>query len=459
VGSRNPEHYGHPRTPLGGDAGSDSYSLHALIAGANLQHIAIRGQGLIDGSGDAFRWKGGGRPKGVYLQNCRDVLVENVNMRNAGSWMQHYRGCDRIAIRGITVFNHATYNNDGLNIDSCRDVRISDCSVDSDDDAVVLKSLSDRPCRNVVIANCTISSHCNSIKMGTESGGGFQNIAITNCTIRSPRHSQAIYGRQRGLAGIALEIVDGGRMDGVLISNVSVKGVSVPIFMRLGNRARQYVKGAPMPGVGTFRNVVISNIIADDASEIGCSITGLPGHPIENVSLSNLKLGFDGGGRKELSSQEVPEKPESYPESTMFGTLPAYGFYCRHVDGLTFCNVQLRTAEPDLRHALVCDDVANLMIDGLHAAWWEGASAMVRLTQARGALIRGCRPRSRVDTFLRLEGDASQRVLLTGNDFSLVATIAESAADAPRNALMQLGNHPSEAAKRTHSKKDTGAAP
>ena len=105
--------------------------------------------------------------------------------------------------------------------------------VDSDDDAIVLKSLSLKPCRNVTIANCVISSHCNAIKMGTESGGGFRNITITNCTICSPRYSKVTYGRQRGLAGLALEIVDGGVLDRVAISNIVIKGVSVPNGMKI----------------------------------------------------------------------------------------------------------------------------------------------------------------------------------------------------------------------------------
>ena len=441
LGSRDKEDYAHSRTPLGDGSEKQSYSYRSLIAGANLQHVAIRGRGTIDGQGSAFRWKGGNRPKVIYLENCRDVLVEGVRMRNAGSWMQHYRNCDRVTIQGIAVFNHVTYNNDGLNIDSCRDVRILGCVVDSDDDAVVLKSLSLRPCENVTIANCVISSHCNAIKMGTESGGGFQNITITNCTICSPRYSKVIYGRQRGLAGIALEIVDGGELNRVAISNIAIKGVSVPIFMRLGNRARQYEEDMPKPGVGTFRNVVVSNIVATDTSKIGCSITGLPGHPIENVSLSNIKLFFEGGGTKEEAAREVPEKAGSYPESTMFGVLPAYGFYCRHVKGLKFTNLQLQTAAPDQRHALVCEDVEDALIDDLDTLCSPGASAIIRLAEVKGIFIRGCRPKAVTDTFLKLQGPQSERVLLMANDLSRVKRIAEIGPDVPKAALSKLANH------------------
>ena len=120
-------------------------------------------------------------------------------------------------------------------------------------------------------------------------------------------------------------------------------GVSVPLFMRLGNRARPFEKGGPKPAIGSFRNVTVSNVIASGASKIGCSITGLPGHPIENVSLSNLNFTFDGGGTEADASRQVPELPEKYPECTMFGVLPAYGLYCRHVKDLRARDVQLRT--------------------------------------------------------------------------------------------------------------------
>ncbi|MBM4028087.1 MAG: glycoside hydrolase, partial [Planctomycetes bacterium] len=349
LGSKEKAHYGQPRTlPDGG-----TFSYWGIFAGKSLENIAICGQGTIDGQGATFKYKEGARPKNLYFEGCRDVRIEGVRLRNAGSWMQHYRDCDRVRIRDIVVFNHAAYNNDGLNIDSCRDVIITGCNVDSDDDAIVLKSLSARPCENVTISDCVISTHCNAIKMGTESGGGFQNITVTNSTICSPRYSQVIYGRQRGLAGIALEIVDGGTLDRVTVSNIAIQGVTAPIFLRLGNRARTYAKDQPKPPIGKLRNVVLSNIVATDGSPVGCSITGLPDHPIENVTLSNIRLGFDGGGTRPEASREIPERADAYPESTMFGMLPAYGFFCRHVQGLVLQNVHLQTATPDHRHALV----------------------------------------------------------------------------------------------------------
>jgi polygalacturonase len=319
-------------------------------------------------------------------------------------------------------------------------VTITGCSVDSDDDAIVLKSLSLNPCENVTISDCIVSSHCNSIKMGTESGGGFQNVTVANCTICSPRYSDVIYGRQRGLAGVALEIVDGGTLDRVAITNLTIKGVTAPIFMRLGNRARIYEKDRPKPDIGTLRNVVVSNIVATDCSPIGCSITGLPDHPIENVTLSNIHLGFEGGGTKEDAARKIDEKPESYPESTMFGTLPAYGFYCRHVKGLKFHNLRLETSSADYRHAVVFDDVSDAVLNSLDAPFAAGAAGMIQCTNSQSVSIRDCRTPSGTELFLDLQGPRTRNILLLSNDFSGVKEVSHLAADVPESALGLAAN-------------------
>jgi hypothetical protein len=425
LGSRRHEDYA--GRPAAADHGEDKsgFRYAAILAGTDLENVTIRGEGTIDGQGSAFRDKSRLRPKNIYLQRCRNVTVEGVRLRNAGCWMQHYRHCEGLKIRGIDVFNHVAFNNDGLNVDSCQDVLIENCRIDSDDDGIVLKSLSLDPCRNVIIRNCMVSSHCNGIKMGTESGGGFQEIEVTNCSIHSPRKSEKIYGRQRGLAGIALEIVDGGTLQNVTVTDIRIDGVSVPVFLRLGNRARSYVKDSPKPRVGTFRDVVLRNIKAENTSEIGCSITGLPGHPIRNVRLEGLEFDFDGGGTRELAAREVPEKPDSYPESTMFGTLPAYGFYCRHVEGLVFRNVELGTSRPDLRHAMLFDDVKNAEVDSLAADCAKGGAATLRFVQVDGATIRRSTAHPAADPFLRLEGEGTREIVLEENDLSRAAKAVE----------------------------------
>jgi hypothetical protein len=243
------------------------------------------------------------------------------------------------------------------------------------------------------------------------------------------------------LAGVALEIVDGGTLDRIALSNLTIKGVSVPIFMRLGNRARLYEKDQPKPGIGRFRNVVVSNIIATDCSSIGCSITGLPGHPIENISLSNINLGFEGGGTKDQASREIPEKPTSYPESTMFGTLPAYGFFCRHAKNIKFQNVKLHTSTPDHRNAIVFDDVEHANIESLDVPYAAGSPGTIRLDESRYVYIRNCQPQNGTELFLDVRGSRSKNIVLFANDLSGVKKIVRKTANAPESAVVLKANY------------------
>lgn len=359
-----------------------------LLHGAGLRDVTIRGKGTIDGNGDAFRDDKKKRPKNIYFEGCTNILVENVRLRNSGSWMQNYKLCERVTVRGIEVYNHVTFNNDGLDFDSSKDVTVTDCIVDSDDDGICLKSTTGTPCRNVRISGCTVSSHCNALKMGTESGGGFIDVVITNCTVFSPRHTKKIYGEQRGEAGIALEIVDGGRMENVVVSDVRITGVTVPIFLRLGDRGRKYASDN-RPPPGTMRNVRIANITADKCSPMGCPISGIPGHRIENVVLENIRLAFEGGGKPENMTRRIEEKPDKYPDCRMFGELPAYGFFCRHVSGLRFSGVTLATVSPDPRHAFAFDDAQDVTIGGLALTPSSGAAALLRIegAQSRGIVL------------------------------------------------------------------------
>jgi hypothetical protein len=333
------------------------------------------------------------------------------------------------------VWNFSNANNDGIDLDGCKDCTVSQCVFESDDDGITLKSTLDRPSESITISDCVARSHCNAIKMGTESNGGFKNVTISNCVVTSPHDSKVTYGNRRGISGISLELVDGGQLERITIANVTIHGVAVPLFLRLGDRARPFKKDMPPPPIGSFKDVVISNVVATDVGKTGCSITGQPDHPVENVSLSNITFHFEGGGSRELAEKKVEELPKKYPECLMFGDLPAYGFYCRHVKGLRFSNVQLRTAGADLRHAMAFDDVEGLAIDGLDATFWPGGAAMLSLTQTRDALIRGCQPRAKDGTFLKIAGDRSRNIALMANDLGTIGTPADLAVDASKDAL------------------------
>lgn len=427
------------------DSRTNRYNLRSLILAEDLEHIAITGRGTLDGNGNFFkdRRHDGERPLILRMNNCRDVLVENITMQNSGFWNQHYLVCERVRVRGIRVWNHATYNVDAIDIDGCRDFIVSDCFFDSDDDAVCLKGTLDRPCENVQIMNCTISSHCNAIKFGTDSSGGFKDITISNCSIVSPHGSQVIYGLQRGISGISLELVDGGAMERIAISNITIEGVEVPIFVRLGARGSgmfpSEAEAQAGHSVGHIRDVSLSNIIATGAGKTGCSIVGIPGHEVENISLSNITIRSEGGGERAWADVDVQEFHDKYPEATMFGKLPAHGLYCRHVNGLRLSDVMIETDKPDKRHALVLDDVQEASVDGLACSQAPGGAALVKAHNCRDILFRGCRPVGG-GSFLRVTGMDTARLGLVGNDLSRIKAVSEFADGASHAEVRLVGN-------------------
>ena len=193
-----------------------------VIGADDADDVSITGSGTIDGSGGSPDFERGDndpfRPRILLFENCRDVRVSDITLRDAAMWVQYYRDCRRVRINGVRVYSHTNLNNDGLDIDSS-DVNVSDCVIDSDDDGICLKSDSTEPCQNVTISNCVVASNCNAIKFGTASRGGFVNVAVQNCAIRAAsEHRQRAW--KNGISGIALEIVDGGVMDRVAISNI-----------------------------------------------------------------------------------------------------------------------------------------------------------------------------------------------------------------------------------------------
>jgi len=363
LGSTNLEDY--PVTVGAYRSYTEHYTNKSLIYGENLRNIGITGKGTFDGQGKHFEGPWKMRPFGIRLIKCTKVTVEDLTLRNSAMWMQHYLACDDVTIRNITVWNHCNKNNDGIDIDGCHNVLIENCIIDSDDDAICFKSTAPRSCEGVTVRNCTVSSHCNAIKCGTESSGGFRDMKISHCTIKPSAAKTKIYGRPAGKGGIALEIVDGGTMENINVSNIDITGTTAPIFVRLGNRARRYKKDMPHPGVGKLRNVTISDITASCDSPMGCAIAGIEGHPIQNLSLRNINLSFPGGGKQSDRNREFDSKEERYPSCTMFAArLPAYGLYCWNVKGLQLENVKLTTTKPDARAAIVLENVSDALING-----------------------------------------------------------------------------------------------
>lgn len=337
-----------------------------LIYADKVSHVVISGQGTIDGRGRAFKklsWNDEGitRPHLLRFIQSEDITVKDITLRNSGCWMQHYLACDRLNIDGIKVFNRNNYNNDALDIDGCHDVIVRGVMADSDDDGITLKSTSPRLCENVRISDCLVSSHCNAVKFGTETNGGFRNINISGIVVKpSSDQREKFFGQWIGSSAISLEIVDGGVLENVNISDFTVEGTESPIFIRLGNRGRGYLSSGanmesivPIDHVGCIDGVHLDNIQIRHAGSMGCSITGLPDYPVRNVSISNVSIHHQGG----ISADEMDkifesvkdEKEKDYPEATMWGNLPAKGFFVRHARNVRFSNIEVTTEQPDAR--------------------------------------------------------------------------------------------------------------
>ncbi len=399
----------------------------SLLYAEGAENIALTGRGLIDGQGEHFKARSGDdklRPYLLRFSECRNVRVRDVSFRNSARWLSHYLACENVTIDGITIRSRIRANRDGIGIDSCTDVTVSNCHVYAGDDAIVLKAtVPDRPCRRVTVTNCVVSSLASALKLGTESNGGFEDVTISNCAVHDT-----------GYSGIGVMMVDGASLERVTISDITMKDVAGPIFIRLGNRARP-MPGGEKPGIGSLRDVTIRNVVADGAAARGCLVAGIPDARVEGVTLENIRIRFRGGGTAELADRDVPEKQGAYPSGKMFGDLPAYGFFCRHAKGLRLRNVELTFDEPDVRPAVVCDDVEDLDVAGLRARLSPKAPAVLRLRNVRGALIRGCRPHQPVPAFLRVEGERSGDIALIANDLRKAACPWTRADGVPRDAV------------------------
>ncbi len=465
LGSTNVEDYPLNKTRF--PSGSDRYVARALIWGEDLHNLTITGRGTIDGQGALFsdspipqeEWKGLvtvftdttrflpepfyiNRPYLIRLVSCRNILVEKVSLQKPAMWLQQYLNCEYLTLRDLNIYSHGNPNNDLIDIDGTQNVIISGIYGDSDDDGITLKSTTGRPVQNVTISDCIIRSRTNAIKAGTESASGFKDITITNCILKPSLADSGYSGRSEGLAGIALELVDGGEIDRVTISNITIEDMAAPIFLRLGNRARPNRPNQIKKPVGTFKNVKISNITATNAGRNGCSLLGIAGHYIENVSISNVYINFDGGGTKENAKSDYPENDGDYPESIRYGDLPAYGFFCRHVDGLTFRDVQFDFNEKEYRSPLICDDVKNLKIFNFNAEVSEEASAQIILRETKNVFISECRPEP-MDIFMRLERHSDQ-IKVVGNDLSQVKRPFILDETVQLSALYAVGNLPAD---------------
>jgi polygalacturonase len=342
---------------------------NSLIWGEGLENVSIYGPGLIwgrgldRGTGDTALKPGVGN-KAIALKNCRNVILRDFSILKAGHFGILATGVDNLTIDNLKIDT----DRDGMDIDCCRNVRVSNCAVNSPwDDAICPKSSfalgHARATENLTIANCYVTGVYKlgtmlegtwqrfnpsekgygggRIKFGTESNGGFKNITVSNCVFE-------------GCFGLALETEDGALLEDVTISNITMRDVACPIFMRLGARMR----GPKDLVIGKLRRVIISNLVCSNAlTDVSSIITGIPGHPIEDIQLHDIYIQHRGGGAAADAALQLAEKEADYPEPTMFGRTPCQGLFLRHARNVVVSNLEIAPLMEDRRPAFVLDDV------------------------------------------------------------------------------------------------------
>lgn len=356
--------------------GGHTYFHNSLIWAEGKQNVSITGFGMIDGEGltkkdteKAGNVQGGSigtGDKAIALKLCKNILIRDITIFRGGHFAIITTGCERGTIDNVTIDT----NRDGIDIDCCKYLTISNCKVNTpNDDAIVLKSsyALKQPVmtEHILINNCLVTGYklgtfldgtyqpekvnwvCGRIKLGTESNGGYRNIAITNCTCMWS-------------SGLAFEEVDQGRMENIVVSNISMSHVHhYPIYITTGCRNRGPKERTE---VSSARDIYISNVVADDCDSLaGIIVTGMEGEPIRNVSLSDIRIQYRGGGQRQ--TEPYREQGTNYPEPRWAGPTPAYGLYARHVDGLRLRNVRFELLRPDERPAMLLEDVTSYSAD------------------------------------------------------------------------------------------------
>lgn len=420
----------------------------ALILAEKVENVGITGAGEIRCNGEAFegeRLKGGKlvrtspRPVVVRFIDSEHVRLNGFKLRDYPSWGIHLFACRHVDIDRLAIDCHAQSINDGIDLWDCEKVFISNCSVFSGDDCIAIYS-QHRPCTDITIVNCQLSTLCQAVRVGPFSVKGQERIVVSNCVFRNVGHS-----------GICLQMCQGATMQDLLFSNIIMENVVAPITLRLGgweSDPQKDITQAPAMGdagweKGVLRNVQFQNIRArvpalamqgtpyeagwrDVPKLVGMKrsclhLMGTPGTIIEDVTLSDVHVTFPGGGTaEEAARRDIPELERQYPTPYMFGILPAYGLFARHVRGLSLHNVRFDLASPDLRPALVCDDVEDLDLLGFRAAAHPKGECLARLRKVRRVNIANSGPLTPVRDFLQVEEIEGAELHLSGNDLRLV---------------------------------------
>ncbi len=359
-------------------AGNTSF----LIA-SNVINVALRGPVVIDGQGLSY-WQVLPNPTTNYLasqsrpvplinfRGCSNVVVDGLTVVNSPSWTFTSFSSTNVTFRNVTIANDFFGpNTDGINLCQTKNALVTGCRITTGDDAITVKNLAtasaENSSRNIVITNCDLTGPRARFKIGSESRiGVIENILFTDCRMRG---TTATVGM---LAGIALECMDGATVRNIHVQRITCENARSPIFIRLGNRGSGQTARPTIPG--SMQNILIEDVTATGPpteSELGIQIHGIPSASVTNIVLRNITLISRGGvsfadlGVTDVAQMVVPELEASHPYVDLFVRLPSYGVYCRHARGVTLQNIQILPLNPDVRPALVFDDVSGLVVRNL----------------------------------------------------------------------------------------------
>jgi polygalacturonase len=436
-----------------------AFDKDALIFGKDLENVTIEGRGTIDGQAE-YEWRPDDieddfiRPnkelmlslgrfilrsfpkkdqfgKLILLVRCKDVRIAGLSLLNAPSWTIHPYGCERLVIDGVYIHTSVTEGvwADGIDPDGCKDLRISNCTIETGDDALVFYSMNwfgpALPCENITVTNCRLTSASSAIKFCDGNMNCIRNVTIDNCVIT---------GANRGIAFMNF---DGGYVSDVVLSNLTIEcvrhgwfwwGDGDPLHFNIKRRSEvhQSIKPGSDAPAGAIRRVLISNVIARGKGSSLCN-----GHPeswLEDVTIDNLKL--------YISSD--PQAP--YDKAV-------HGLKFRYVKNLKLKDVDVfwdQPASPKWESALYCEDVKGLVLDGFtgRPARADTTTPAVVLNRVADALVRNCRPQPGTQTFLHLAGAGTKDIILFGNDFRQVRVPCSTGDGARNDAVRELASIP-----------------
>lgn len=352
-------------------------TMKALVIADNAHHMGIKGEGTLKGAGEGKAFQLGinkdGKPKNIFFIGCKDVILKDFDVLNAAQICISISGCERVLIDGVYLRSLSNWNCDGIDIDA-KDATISNCIVDSEDDALCFKSeYLDKFCENITVTNCILSSLCNGIKFGTGSRTGFRNISVNNCVVKKSSHNgyrhwnmppSIVYQPeiQSLNTGIVILGVDGGLVENINISNIIMTDVLNPIFIRVGKR---FLNPENNPSV--MRHITIQNIQVESRSVIPSVIAGLEESPLEDIKLSNIRISVPitvNSDSLKTFPLIVKEDLKGYPENRLtFGfKIPAAAFYIKHVKGITMNDISIKYADSEARPAFLIDDVKGIRL-------------------------------------------------------------------------------------------------